>query len=406
MIQNIQSTIAYYENKIIRGPIYDWQAVFADYKRLNVPDGLYDPTKTPLDKCGWSDIISIRSRGKTTAWLLIGMIVNRKYSCQVSYIRQTEDMLAPVNARELFKTINEYENGRYIRDITGDQYNYILVKDRRGYFAHVNESGEVNKRETEPWFYMLSIDRNFFYKSSFNLPEGNLILFDEFISNKYAENEFVTLCDLLKTIMRKRYTPRVIMLANNIDLTSQYFREQEISHEVKKLEIGESKICYSTKGTAVYVELDKLPEKEKKSQSLFNRMFFGFKNPKLEAITGEGNAAWSFDIYPHITHEPDEELLDRRLYIDVTEEMLQVEFVLKPSLGLIANIHPAREPKNDSIILTTGEITDIRQDYAFGKSAIAIALWKLYTVNRCYYSDNETGARFKQYVGMAKIAKR
>lgn len=406
MIQNIQSTMSYYENKKIRGPIYNWREVFAEYNRLGVPEGLYDPTKTPVEKCRWNAIISIRSRGKTTAWLLIGMIVNRKYGCQVSYIRETEDMLAPVNARELFKTINEYEGGRYIRDMTDEQYNYILVKDRRGYFAHIDEKGDVDRRETEPWFYMLSIDRNFYYKSSLNLPEGNLILFDEFISNKYKENDFIYLCDINKTIIRKRLTPVIIMLANNIDISTPYFRELEISHEVKKLEIGESKICYSSGGTAVYVELDKVPEKEKKNQSIFNRLFFGFKNPKLVAITGEGSSAWAIDIYPHITHEPDEELLDRRLYIDVTEELLNVEFVLKPTLGLVANIHPANEPKRDSVILTTEEITDPRQDYAFGKSAIATALWKLYTVNRCFYSDNETGARFKQYINMAKVAKR
>lgn len=406
MIQSLRSTIQYYENKVTRGPIYDWGAVFADYNRLGVPEGLYDPTKTPMEKCRWNAIISIRSRGKTTAWLLIGMIVNRKYGCQVSYIRETEEMLAPVNSRELFDTINKYEGGRYILDITGGEYNYIHVKDRRAYFAHLDENGEMDRKETEPWLYMISIDRNFYYKSSLNLPEGNLILFDEFISNKYAENEFVFLCDILKTIIRKRYTPRIILLANNIDFTTPYFRELEVSIEVKKMQMGDSKICYSSGGTPVYVELDKVPEKEKKSQGIFNRLFFGFKNPKLVSITGEGVNAWAIDIYPHITHEEDEELLDQRLYIDVTEEYLQVEFVEKPTLGLVANIHPANEPKRDSVILTTDEITDNRQDFAFGKSAIATALWKLYTVNRCFYSDNETGARFKQYVSMAKIAKR
>ena len=406
MIVNIQSTMSYYENKKIRGPIYNWREIFAEYNRLNVPDGLYDPTKTPVEKSRWSTIISIRSRGKTTAWFLIGMIANRKYGCQVCYIRESEEMLAPVNARELFDTINTYEGGRYILDITGGLYNYILVKDRRAYFAHIDENGDVDRRETEPWLYMLSIDRNFYYKSSLNLPEGNLILLDEFISNKYKDNEFIEFCDLCKTIMRKRYTPIIVLLANNIDFSTPWFRELEISSEVKKLEIGESKICYSSGGTSVYVELDKVPEKEKKSQSIFNRLFFGFKNPKLVSITGDGANAWAIDIYPHITHEIDEEVLDRRLYIDVTEELLQVEFVLKPSLGLVANIHPAREPKNDSVILTTEEITDPRQDYAFGKSAIATALWKLYTVNRCFYSDNETGARFKQYINMAKVAKR
>ena len=113
-----------------------------------------------------------------------------------------------------------------------------------------------------------------------------------------------------------------------------------------------------------------------------------------------------FDIYPHITHCDDEKVIDRKLYIDVSGDLLNVEITQRDDLGLVANIHPAFYTYKDSTILTTGEIDDIRKQYATGFSAAAIMLWKLYKQNRVFFSDNETGATFLQYVDMCKLSRR
>ena len=404
MMTKSLSTIRYYDNKEEHGPIYNWREVFADYKRLKVPDEYYDPTKTPVDKCHVNNIISIRSRGKTTGWLLIGMLAYKRWGCKTVYIRQLEDMLAPVNARELFDVINTYKQGWYVRAVSDEEYNYILVKDRRAYFARINENGEIEKRETEPWLYMVSVDRNYLYKSSFNVPDANLIIYDEFISNKFAPNEFVQYNDLLSTIIRKRLTPIIVMLANNINVNSEYFREEEISREVKKMNQGDAKICYTTKGMPIYVEIDK-PKKQERHLGLLRNLFFGYDNPKLTSITGD-SGAWVFEMYPHIVHEEDEERLARNLYIDTGEDLLNVEFVLQPKLGLVAHVHLGLRTYDDSVILTVGDITDNRQQFGYGRVRLAAALWELYKVNRVYYADNETGTLFKQYVNMCKISKK
>ena len=397
--------LTYFDNKEEHGPIYDWGAVFREYRKLNVPGGLYDPTRTPVDKAHICDIISIRARGKTTGWLLIGMILNQMYGCTTAYVRQVEDMTAPVNARELFDVICTYKRGYYVEQITKGEYNSIMIQDRRAYFCRVNEMGEVTAKAENPWLNLLSIDRAPFYKSALNLPNCNLIIFDEFISPRYADNEFVQFNDLLSTVIRKRRTPIVVMLANNITSQSPYFREQEISKEVKKMQIGDAKILYSSKGTAIYVEIDK-PPKTNRHNSIVNQLFFGFSNPRLAAITGDTTNAWVFDIYPHITHCDDEKVIDRKLYIDVSGDLLNVEITQRDDLGLVANIHPAFYTYKDSTILTTGEIDDIRKQYATGFSAAAIVLWKLYKQNRVFFSDNETGATFLQYVDMCKLSRR
>lgn len=397
--------LTYYDDKEEHGAIYDWKLIFSEYRKLRVPSGLYDPTRTPVEQAHICDIISIRARGKTTAWLLIGMIINKLYGGTTAYIRQTEEMTAPVNSRELFDIICTYDRGRYVEQITEGEYNSIMIQDRRAYYCKLNEVGDVEKKCETPWLNILSIDRSFYYKSSLNLPNCNLIIFDEFISNKYSENEFVQFNDLLSTIIRKRRTPVVVMLANNISVNTPYFREQEIQREVKKMQIGDTKICYTSKGTPIYVEIDK-PPKISNHTSIINRLFFGFSNPKLAAITGDSANAWVFDCYPHITHAEEEKIIDRRLYIDVSGETLNVEITFRNDIGLVANVHPAYYPKKDSNILTVGVIDDPRKQYGPGVSKNALALWKLYKQNRVFYSDNETGSLFSMYVDMCKVSKR
>lgn len=397
--------LTYYDNKEEHGEVYNWRYIFSLYKKLKVPAEFYDPTKTPIDKIHIADIISIRARGKTTAWLLVALLCHCEYGTQIAYIRQREDMLAPVNARELFNVINTYQDGRYIKQITHGEYNFIFVKDRRAYLGWLSEeTGEIEKKTTEPWLYMLSVDRNYLYKSSLNLPRGNLIIYDEFISKEYRPNEFIQFNDLLSTIIRKRITPVVIMLANNIDVTSPYFREQEISKDVKKLKLGESKICYTTKSMPVYVEIDK-PNKTARHTNIINRLFFGYSNPRLTSITGECDA-WVFDNYQHITHEDDEELLYNHLYLSVGDDLLNVEFLNQPTLGIVCHVHPATCTYKDSIILTCGDITKPQEQYRTGIAKPAAALWKMYSANKIYFADNETGTLFDQYIDMCKVSHR
>ena len=403
-MRTMTDNLTYYNNEERNGPVYSWREVFREFRKLKTPAGLYDPTHTPLDGgVKTFDIISIRARGKTTQWLLVGMCAYFYYGCETVYIRETEDMLAPINARELFSVINEYEHGRYVKQVSDGLYNTVIVEDRRAYFAWVNDEGKIERKTVTPWLHMLSIDRNYLYKSSLNLPNANLILFDEFISNKYREGEFVQFLDLLSTIIRKRRTPVLIMLANNIDVHSPFFREQEIEKHVKKMKLGDSGIFKTSKGMPIYVEIDKPPKREKHT-NIVNRLFFGFSNPKLTAITGESDE-WVFDTYPHIQKEQDERLLERRLYID-SEELLRVEFVKKPSVGLVAEIVPAERLHSDSVLLTMKPITDKRQEYAAGYSAMPACLWKLYKKNRVFYADNETGSVFHMYLNMVKITKR
>ena len=104
---------------------------------------------------------------------------------------------------------------------------------------------------------MLSIDKHLDYKSVYNCPTGDIIIFDEFIGNYYYRNEFVNFNDLLKTIIRERQSPIIVMLANVIEKNSQYFNELEIYDNIQRLHQGENEIITSERGTKIYVEIQR-----------------------------------------------------------------------------------------------------------------------------------------------------
>lgn len=387
--------IKYYDNKESHGTLIDWNEVRKAYKKLNTPKDYYNPCTLPLETCPYSDILSERSIGKTTNLLLFGMCANKLYGTVIQYIRQSEEMTAPSVARELLDTILNYDGGRYVRQLTDDKYNSIYVHWRRAYYCLRDDEGKVIDQSEDPFLVMLSIDRNLSYKSSYNAPKGDFIIYDEFIGKPASETEFVNFMDLLKTIIRQRKTPRVILSANTINLNHSYFREQEISKEVRKLKIGDSEIFTTERGTRIYVEI--FGAKQTQIKRDINKMFFGFKNPRLSSITGT-DAVWSFDCYPHIVVNEKDKYVTRRLRIKHCDMLLQADIMETEDRGIIANIHPATTTYSDSIVLTNGEVWARNELFGVGKGQLCELFWRLYRANKVYYDSNETGALLAEYV--------
>lgn len=387
--------LKYYDNKESHGLIIDWNEVRKLYKKLNTPKEFYNPCTLPLESCPYSDILSERSIGKTTNLLLFGMCANNLYGTVIQYIRQDEGMTAPSVAQELFETILSYDGGRYVKQLTNDKYNSIFVRWRRAYYCLRDEDGKVIDQAEEPFLVMLSIDKNLSYKSSYNAPKGDYIIYDEFIGKPPSEVEFVNFMDLLKTIIRLRKTPRVILSANTVNLNHAYFREQEISKEVRKMKTGESGIFTTERGTRIYVEI--FGAKVTQIKRDINKLFFGFKNPRLSAITGT-DAVWAFDCYPHIVTNDTDKYLSRRLRLKTGDVLLQADILETEERGIIANVHPCTTSYSDSIVLTNGEVWARNEFYGVGKGMLCELFWRLYRANKVYFNDNETGALLAEYV--------
>lgn len=393
-----EKDIKFIKNQEKFGIDIDWDLVFKEYKKLNIPNEYYNPTKLPLDKSAYHLLLSERKVGKTTNVLLLGLCIYKLYGLEMIYARASEDMIMPKFCSELFAIINSYENGKYIKLLTDDKYNNIAIHNRVAYYQKVSKSGEILEKSSEVICRFISIDRGQLYKSGFNTLSC-WIIFDEFISKYYRVNEFVDWLDILSTIVRNRLNAKIIMLSNTIDYNSTYFREFEISKEVKQLQKGQKALIRSKKGTPVYVEVidPNLNAKQKDDKAELNMMYFNFDNPGLAAITGT-DEVWAFEACQHIWKKDHIDYLDRRLRLDSNDVLVQLEIVKDPDVGICVYAHPTTFVYEDSIILTCGEIRDKKHVFGMGHSKYTKFIWNLYDRNLFYYDTNETASLVDNFI--------
>lgn len=398
--------IKYINNKPELGIEYDWDLIRREYNKLEVPEGYYEINWNALRDNFIKYILSLseRSTGKTTnLGLLVGLVMNKLYGTIVVYIRATENELSASHAQKLVEVIRLYNDGEYIKKLTDGQYNSIYYHWRQFFYCNVDENGNRVETSHEPCVQLLSVDRANDYKSTLNLPLGDWIVFDEFIGKFYRPNEAIAFLDLLKTIIRDRISPTVCMLANTINLNSPYFEELEISREVKRLGKGDKKIIETERGTKIYIEIVNLIRKDN-NHSLLNSLFFGFKNPKINAITG--GEVWAFEAVPHIIHNATDKLtIFRNVYIESGLELLQVEYIYNKEQGAHLEIHRASRTYDDSYILTLGMLKDTRYHWGLGGDRIRNVIGDMVLSRKVYYSSNEVGSIFKDYVNRYRAEK-
>lgn len=399
--------LKFYNNKPENGPIIDWDEVYKIYESLNVPPEYDYVTGIPLDWSSYNMCLSERSIGKTTSYLLLGMCLYKwsEGMCQIQYVRLSEEMTAPINSKDLMRTVVSYMGGRYIKQLTDDKYNSVVYYDRRWYYTWLDADGKEDRSRRAPDFFMisLSIDRNDFYASSYNAPYAVMTILDEFImhNGRYPVNAAVQFWDLLKTIYRDRHGNgvRVFMLANTIAPYSPWFREFMIHKEVRGLRIGQEARIITDKGTKIYVAYLK-SKKSYHVKEKVNAQLYGFENPQLAAITGSDE--WAIKYAPHIMHEEDEEIIDRTTYIDYNAELLQVELVRSPNLGYHLQIHPASKTYNDSVIYTDDPEKQIDRRYVYSMNNKMRKRDKilryLIATGKAFYSDNYCKSLLDDYL--------
>lgn len=379
-----------------RGIQYDWKYIRREYKKLKIPDIYFNPLKADLQKAAYYIAMSDRVRGKTTETVILGMLLHKHYGTIIHYIRNTEKSIRPYNLNQLFPVI--VENG-YVERLTDGQYNDVYYYGHKWFYCRKDENGK--RVETAPKHFMICMHLNESddRKSSYNCPTGDIIIFDEFIEiGGYGYNDYLRLNDLMSTIFRLRECCFTFLLSNTVDKNSPWFDEFCIRDAVNTMQLGTSQYIESELGSWVFVEIME-PNKSEQALNVIRR-YFGFKNPKLAAITGKG---WITDHYQHIPEFEDPEAVQvicRRLYIKQSGKMLRLQLVRNP-YGLCVYVLPATKTYQDSIILTHGDITDPRYQFGFGrKTQFLDMIWRLYKGNQFYYLTNSEGALLKSYIQM------
>lgn len=394
--------IKYIDDDKQHGIEYDWGFIAKELKKLKCPENVYNPFKVHNVKSGrWFVDLSERNTGKTTNWLLVAMLMNKHYGTQGIYIRELVDMIMPKHALQLFETILQFG---YVQTITDNKYNSIKYKSR-GYYYYNTETDELAQ---SPFMLSLSLDENYLNKSSFNAPTGDLIIFDEFISKYNYANEFVDLCDTLKTVIRERDSAVIVLLANTIDKHNFIFKELGIYEIVQTLDINQQRLFTNPHGTEISVsilgrKMEDMPEHKKEH----NRKFFGFANSKLNSIRG---GEWAIPLFPHIPkmeEKDNDECLFRNRYIRHNDYLLNLELHHNEKLGACVFVHKAKKTYDDSIIYTLDTVIDNKNcRYKWGKNALDNLLLKLYLQNKFYYATNFEGELTETYLRECNLNKR
>lgn len=386
----------YIDGKKVSGIKYDFDLIKKTYKALKVPNSFWNPLHLLDTECKYNMILSERARGKTTNVLLLGMCFNWLYGTQIQYLRSRENMIAKNKILDLFKTIVDCG---YIEKLTDGEYNNVWYASRRFYLCYTNAEGEVERKADKQFFTALCIEKNQDYKSSYDTGGlGDFIVFDEFIGKYYYPNEFVDFCDLLSTIIRKRKSALVFMLANTLTKASPYYREMMITKEIDAIKRGDCAYIQTPKGTKIYVEmLGEQKASAKRQQDAINTLYFGFDNELLVSITGASE--WALYNYPHT---PDEfSILDKKHYLKYNNKLLRLE-VCRQEFTIFVNAHPATQTHDDSIIYDLDFDINPRHRYGFGNTKQDAFLWSLYKKNLFTYSDNTVGELVENYVKECK----
>lgn len=365
---------------------WDWNLIRKEWKKLGMPkDVAYDPFHIPfkvkdINHCGYYMLISKRGVGKTTTMVLLGMILFKLYGVQIQYIRQNQDMLKPKFAQELMSTILSCG---YIEKLTEGRWNYAYYYANKWVFANIDESGHITEKTQIHFMYTLSIDQSFTYKSNYNAPNGDMTIFDEFIGKRYTPNEFVYYMDILSTIIRKRAGVLNILLSNAIDEYSEYFDEFEINDQIRKMKRGDCDIAVTPGGTKIYIELI---DHNDKNAARLNKEYFGFKNPRLHAITGSGE--WNVPIVKHYDYDDELELIDRKHYIKMGLNLVNLSLYQSEKYGYIVRVRKATKIYDDSTIYTMDEIEDERYRKGRGWTNVDKFIWLLLARDKWHYATN------------------
>lgn len=392
-------TIKYIDNNIQLGIEIDWPLIINAYKALKCPDDVYNPIRIIKEmtenNCKWYVGMSKRRVGKTTGYVLIGMLCFWHYGIHTVYIRQRDDMVAPKNSIKLFDTILAYD---YIDKITNGAYNSVKYYSKNWYFVKRDENGTIIDECLNPFMTMQSIQSAEDIKSVFNDPVADILIYDEFIGSSFYPTEFVDFFNLISTIKRLRRSTLIFLLANIIDMYHPYFNELCIADNVQTMKKGERALITTEIGTKVLVERIEQPEKAKAQDEIDKLLYYGFPNPKLSAITGDD---WANAQFQHIP-TGEYETISNRLYIKYSNKFVRLEIVEHEKLQLCIYAHWANRTYDDSIILTMDDRTDIRYIFKMGYGRLDNFVHNMFNTNRVYYATNDVGMFVESYINYMK----
>ena len=399
------SKIEYIDGSPANGIKYDFDLIFKELKKMlkkcKAPEGLYDPTNSRIKDYYWNVFMSERTSSKTTQFVLTGLVMNALYGTVPCYVRKNTNQTTRTYNNDLFKVIKMQEYG-YIDYITDGRYNDIIVKpnDKRAYYIHRDKDGVITEESQERIFHILSVEESDKYRSSYNNPVGDLIIFDEFATGLYRQDEFVSFCQLIATIRRDRVV-RICLLSNTVSPFNQYLKELGIAAQVAKMHKGDCAVITAKLGARVYVEyLDVEMHKTQKFQK-YALEFYGFENEQLKSIYG---GEWEYKNFPRLPKEltKNEDVLYRDIYIKYMAQYRCIE--IRGGEVPCIRIRPYyKEPGDNATVFVVDDAEAVKSNvYMANRTNMKFLLWAK-SIGRVYYATNEDGIILEEFTKSIKL---
>lgn len=385
--------------------MYDIKEINKTIDRLKMPKE-YRRRIVNLENFFTHDItiqLSIREdAGKTTQAMILGLVLNKLYGKTIEYLRCDRDQTTKGNVETLFDVV--LKNG-YVKKIW-KEYNTIIYKPlvKKFFLAFENEKGEIEFEDKKAICHVSSNEEYLRLKSSYNNPDGDYIVFDEFIdTSRSTIKQMVEFQNNISTIGRKREDCHVLMLGNNINQYSFWWEEFTIENEISSLNYGSIIDKRTELGTTLYCEMLEISDKQNERISKKNLRFSGFNTPKMAAFNGL--QAWQGSSYPHI---PDEKMLKDEPFLSTVwlrhrNRYVRFKMYYTAENGYFIYCHFSEPPKKkDSIILTTDPIR-CNEFYGFCENEnekskkIGKFILDCLHNNRVYYSTNSVGELISDY---------
>ena len=333
-----------------------------------------------------------RSNGKTYSALDYALERYRKNGEQFAYLRRWGEDIRKKNLVNLFS--GHVENGR-VSQIFDGEWNQIYYGSSRFYLERINDEGDI-ERADDPCGFAFDLNSMEHYKST-SFPRITTIIFDEFMSrNGYLPNEWVLFANSLSTIIRHRDNVKIIMLGNTVNKYCPYFKEMGLNHISDQKPGTVDVYHYGDSGLTVAVEYTGTSVKHGGKAS---DVYFSFDNPELKMITG---GAWEIAIYPHLSVKYRPKDVVYNFFVQFEEELLHGEIVsldTGPFIVLHRKTTPIKD-ESDDIVYTTkpDERWNYRMCLTKHSDKLSLFILKCVRENRIFYSTNEIGEVFRNYI--------
>lgn len=355
----------------------------------------YDRTAIDATGANYRLIVGTRSNGKT--YSVCKTIIENyiKEGKRAVYIRRYAEQITPKYIQSLFNPQLEL-----IENLSGGQWNWIFYRANCFYLCFMDEEGNITERDETPFCITRSVNTWETTKGA-DIGEISLICFDEFLTREaYLKGEFISLMNLLSSIIRDRKDCVVYMLANSVNKYAPYWTEFGIT-EVDKMKKGEIRV-YSYPGSKMRLAIEYCAAP--KATKEVNDNFFAFENAQLEVLTA---GSWEMSNYPRAPYKIFDDDIKYKFYIDFGNQMICGEIV-HPAHGsnrsdLFLFFH--RQTKDIDIgpktVLYTNKPTTSICHVRYLKdqpTEIHRLITNLIMKNHMYFADNEVGEIIRNFL--------